>query len=97
MAGAMISLSAVVTTADGEEHDVRTNSYDLYKAEQEIGQLKSMGGEMRIGDMFAIVWSAARRLGFAGDDFEAWLSEVEIDLASDDSPEDSSPTDSPQS
>ena len=89
---AFLSLKATVTLADGTEHRLTTNSYDLYRAEEFRDGL-TLSDHPKVGDMFAIVWSAARRAGIAGDDFEAWLAEVELDLDADESEgTDSSPT-----
>lgn len=73
-----ISLEAVVIDADGTEHNVKSNTYDLYRAEKQLGELKLLQGTASFGEMAAVLWSAARRMGIAGDDFDAWLQEVEI-------------------
>lgn len=84
----LISFSANVKDANDEVFTVSTNTYDLFKAEQLLGKLSFMEQEVRLGDMYALIYFAAKRHGKAGDDFEAWLQEVEIELLGDADPKD---------
>lgn len=96
----LLSLDVTVTTSDGTEHQLRTTSYDLWRAEQLLGPIAP---PLTSTTIFTLAWSAARRAGIAGDDFEAWIAEAEVDLGhagaeeAGDPGEGSSPTDSPQS
>lgn len=74
-----ISFTATVRTAAGAEHTLRTNTYDLYRAEKALGRpLKLIYGVILLEEAFSVIHSAARRAGIAGDDLEAWLAEVDL-------------------
>lgn len=90
-----ISLTATVIVADGSEHIVRTNSYDLYRAEKALGRpLRLLNGTASVEELFAVIHSAAQRRGIAGDDLEAWLAEVDIAMDEEEPQSPLSPTDS---
>lgn len=78
---AFISQEFRIRLADGTEHTVKTNTYDIYRAEKALGKLKFLNGEVSFGESLHFAHSAARRAGIAGDDFEAWLSEVDVAFA----------------
>lgn len=78
--GALLSITADVTLADGTVKRVSTNSWDLVVVERALGRIGVLvTGEPSIEETFRLVHAAARRAGFAGDDFDAWMAEVEID------------------
>lgn len=83
--GALFSVTAEVTLADGSTRRVSTNSWDIIVVERALGQIEMLkSGAPSIEETFRLIHSAAQRAGFAGDDFDAWVQEVNIDIVDDD-------------
>lgn len=83
----VISFTAAVINEEGERTVLSTNSYDIYRAEKALGKLELLQGNVKFEELAHVIFSAAQRNGIAGDDFDAWLREVELDL----DPEDADP------
>jgi hypothetical protein len=76
----------------GEERTVTTSPVDIVRTEAYTN--KSIGeGTPSLTQMFYVAYSAARRAGIAGQDFEKWLETVE---AIDDASEAGDPKEQPQ-
>jgi hypothetical protein len=66
-----------VTLVSGDEKLVKVGPVDMVRTEKFTGKAITDGDDPSITEVYYLAYSAAKRAGFAGSDFEAWLEDVD--------------------